>query len=149
MKPRGIAPLPLSWHHRSMHLRGILLSMAAMLAASAVFYAADGPKLPAPYATKASNNRPRVIPQPAGAQLTVPAGFKVEVWAEDFVTPRYMMLGPSNEILLTDSGTEPDHNGTIYVFQGKDRKKIIEKLNRPYGLAMLKGYLYVAECDSV
>jgi glucose/arabinose dehydrogenase len=136
-----------------MNARGILLSVVClMLAAAAVFYAADQPKLPPPYATPASSNQPRVIPRPAGAELTVPSGFHVDVWAEDFVQPRYMTYGPSNEILLTDSGSGQRPTGIIYVLQGKDgkeRKKLIENLNRPYGLAMLNGYLYVGECDSV
>ena len=53
------------------------------------------------------------------------------------------------EILLADSGRRPDHSGIVYVLQGKERKKLIENLNQPYGLAMLNGYLYVGECDSV
>ncbi len=133
-----------------MHLRGTLLGVALLLATSVLFYAADDPKLPPPYATKSVNNRARVIPQPNGAKLNVPAGFHTEVWAEDFSTPRAMLLGPSNEILLSDSANPP--NGAVYVFPGGDptkRKKMIEGLNRPYGLAMLNGYLYVGEPDSV
>jgi len=133
-----------------MHLRGILLSVAGLLlAGSAVFYAADQPKLPPPYATPSARNNPRVIAQPAGAHLTVPPGFHVEAWAEDFDTPRYMMYGPGGEILLSDSGSGQSPTGIIYVLHGKERKKLIENLNRPYGLAMLNGYLYVGECDSV
>src|ERR1039457_2682245 len=125
-----------------MRLRGILTSVAALLAASVLFYAADELKLPPPYATKAVNNRPRVIPQPDGAKLTVPPGFHTEIWAEDFDTPRFMMLGPGNEILLADSANPP--NGVVYVFPGGNpdkRRKLIEGLNKPYGLAMLNGYL--------
>ncbi|SPF33812.1 Cytochrome c, class I [Candidatus Sulfopaludibacter sp. SbA4] len=133
-----------------MHLRGILMSAATVLAACVLFYAADNPKLPPPYATKAVNNRPRVIPQPNGAKLTVPPGFHTEVWAEDFDTPRFMMLGPGNEILLADSANPPQ--GAIYVFPGGDpnqRRKMIDGLNKPFGLAMLNGYLYVGEPDSI
>jgi glucose/arabinose dehydrogenase len=133
-----------------MHLRGTLLGVGLLLATSALFFAADSPKLPPPYATKAVNNRARVIPQPAGAKLTVPAGFHAEVWAEDFDTPRFMILGPSNEILMSDSANPP--GGIVYVFPGADpnkRKKLIEGLNKPFGLAMLNGYLYVGEPDSV
>ena len=134
--------------------RGTLLTVVCLLlAASALFYAADQSKLPVlppPYATPAASNQPRVIPRPAGAELTVPPGFHVEIWAEDFSTPRYLMYGPSGEILLADSGSSQRPTGIIYMLQGKDqRKKIIENLNRPYGLAMLNGYLYVGECDSV
>lgn len=55
--------------------RGILLGSTVLLVASA-FYAADV-KLPPPYTTPSVNNGPRVIPQPAGAQLHVPSGFSV------------------------------------------------------------------------
>ena len=56
-------------------------------------------------------------------------------------------LGPSNEILMTDAarGTE----GAVYVLQGKDRKAIIQGLDRPYGLALQDGYLYVGEPESI
>src|ERR1017187_5010790 len=50
-------------------------------------------------------------------------------------------------LALKNVDTAP--RGCVYVFQGKDRKKIIDGLNQPYGLAMLNGYLYVAENDSV
>ena len=132
-----------------MHLRGILLCAALCAAAAVLFQAAQNPQLPPPYATKSANNGPKVIPQPAGAKLSVPPGFHVEEWADDFTTPRAMMLGPGNEILLADSGRGPNNSGIVYVLEGKERKKLIEKLNQPYGLAMLNGYLYVGECDSV
>ena len=139
-----------------MHLRGFLLGIGALLAASAVFFAADEPKLPPPYATPSANNAPHVIPKPAGATLNVPSGFKAEVWSDDgYVRPRFMLLGPSNEILLADSGPgmragQPQREGKIYVFdQNKNRKVLIDHLYQPYGLAYLNGNLYVGESDSV
>jgi glucose/arabinose dehydrogenase len=132
-----------------MHLRGIFLCAVLCAAAAVLFQAAQNPQLPPPYATKAVSNGPKIIPKPAGARLSVPPGFHVEEWAGDFSVPRAMMLGPSNEILLADSGHAPDNTGIVYVLEGKERKKLIEKLNQPYGLAMLNGYLYVGECDSV
>ena len=100
-------------------------------------------KLPPPFATPSSTNRPRVVPQPAGSQLHVPDGFTVELYAEGFEQPRYMTLGPSKEILLSDSKA-----GIVYILK-PERKKLIEKLDRPYGLAFWKDYLYVAETTSV
>jgi glucose/arabinose dehydrogenase len=120
---------------------------AAFVSAAAVFYAADAPKLPPPFATPSARNPPRVIPEPAGARLNVPAGFKMEIWAEGFKRPRFMLLGPSDEVLLADAASKPQ--GTVYVFQGKTRKKLIEGLYQPYGLAYQDGYLYVGEPDSV
>jgi glucose/arabinose dehydrogenase len=129
-----------------MQLRGIVLG-AAVISAAAAFYAADAPKLPPPYATPSVRNPPRVIPEPSGARLSVPAGFKMEIWAEDFKRPRYMILGPGNEVILADAWRKPQ--GTVYVFQGNKPKKLIEGLYQPYGLAYHDGYLYVGESDSV
>jgi glucose/arabinose dehydrogenase len=100
-------------------------------------------KLPPPFATPSSTNRPRVIAKPADAQLHVPDGFAVAPYAEGFEQPRYMTLGPTKEILLSDSKA-----GVVYILE-PGRKKLIEKLDRPYGLAFWKDYLYVAETTSV
>ena len=115
----------------------LMLTGCLVLGAAAVFYAADNPKLPPPFATPSVRNTPKVIPQPTGAKLNVPAGFTMEIWAEGFKTPRYMMLGPSNEILMTDAART---GGAVYVLQGNERKAIIENLSRPYGLALNGGY---------
>jgi glucose/arabinose dehydrogenase len=130
-----------------MHSRGIITG-AALLAATVAVFQAEEIKLPPPFATPSVNNGPRVIPQPEGAQLTLPQGFHAEVWAEGFQKPRFMTLGPSNEILLSDSAIAAA--GAVYVF-GRDtqKKKLIEGLDRPYGLAFWKNYLYVAEPESV
>ena len=131
-----------------------MLLGAAALAAAAAFYAADV-KLPAPYATPSVNNGPHVIPQPAGAQLQAPAGFSVSVYAEGFERPRYMLLGPSGELLLSDAAEGP--GGSVYAiplsktdgYQAHERKKLISGLDRPYGLALWHEYLYVGEPQSI
>jgi glucose/arabinose dehydrogenase len=136
-----------------MKSRGTVLVSAAVLAAAA-FYAADV-KLAPPYATPSVNNGPHVIPQPAGAQLHVPAGFSVSVFADNFERPRYMLLGPGGELLLSDAAEGP--NGAVYAmplgkadgYQAHDRKKLIAGLDRPYGLAFWHEYLYVGEPESI
>jgi glucose/arabinose dehydrogenase len=129
-----------------MKIRGILLGSALFLAASAIFHAQQK-TLPAPFATPSTNNRPKVIPQPAGAKLNVPAGFQVEIYQEGFKVPRFMLLGPNNEILLSDAA---DHGGgAVYIINGKEKKTVIKGLNRPYGLAINAGYLYVGEPESI
>ena len=133
--------------------RGSFLCVAVILAA-ATFYA-DDVKLAAPYATPSVNNGPRVIPQPPDAQLHVPAGFSVNVYAENFERPRYMLMGPSGELLLSDAAERPD--GIVYVmplsksdgYRARDRKKLITGLDRPYGLAFWHEYLYVGEPESI
>jgi glucose/arabinose dehydrogenase len=81
--------------------------------------------------------------------LKVPAGFQVEEYMAGFDRPRFMLLGPSNEILLTDSGSGQQATGAVYVLKDKSQKKIIENLDRPYGLALHQDWLYVAEPTSV
>lgn len=112
----------------------------------------ENPKLPEPYSTPSANNRPHVIPRPEGASLKVPKGFQVEVYAEGFERPRFMLEGPNHEILLTDS----IEGGSIFLLQDKNqdfkvdsKQKILTGLDRPYGLAFWKDYLYVAEATSL
>lgn len=104
-------------------------------------------KLPPPFQTPSANNGPRVISRPDGAQLQVPQGFTIEEFASGFDTPRIMLYAPGGQILLTESV----RNGRVTVLDGngKKLKVLLEGLNRPYGLAFWKDYLYVAETTSV
>jgi glucose/arabinose dehydrogenase len=119
-------------------------SLAALTAAARQ---QSTPQLPRPFATPSVNNGPRVIPRPAGADLHLPSGFQIEEYAADFAVPRFMALGPSQEILLADSAHKP--HGTVYIISGANRRKLITGLDRPYGLAFWNGYLYVGETTSL
>jgi glucose/arabinose dehydrogenase len=106
--------------------------------------------LPEPFHTPSASNRPQVVPRPEGAQLTVPAGFEVEEYMAGFEQrPRFMLLGPGNEILLTDSGERRSPTGSLYVLKGKTKKKVLGNLDRPFGLAFHEDWLYVGETTSV
>jgi glucose/arabinose dehydrogenase len=125
------------------------VSFGAMAAALAW---QGGLQLPPPFHTPSSNNPPNVIGRPDGVQLRLPAGFRIEVYADGFEVPRFMLEGPSGEILVSDSAD----SGSVYVLQDKDRnfqpglrKKLLGGLDRPYGLAFWKDYLYVAETTSL
>src|SRR5271165_2628140 len=102
-------------------------------------------KLPAPFSTPSSNNRPNVVTRPEGAQLKVPQGFALEEYMTGFKTPRFMLYGPSGEILLSDA----TDGGGVYSLVDKNRKLLIDGLDRPYGLALWKDYLYIGERTSV
>jgi len=118
-----------------------------LVVGGAIVVAQQAPQLPAPFATDSANNAPRVVEAPAGAKLQVPQGFTVESWADGFDMPRFMLVAPGGEILLSDSAA-----GAVYVFAGgkaAGRKTLITGLSRPYGLAFWKNYLYVAETDAV
>jgi glucose/arabinose dehydrogenase len=108
-------------------------------------------KLPPPFHSPSVQNRPQVVPKPAGAELKLPQGFQIKEFATGFERPRIMLYAPGGEIFLTDSVP----NGSVIVLTGKDgkplasRRKLIEGLDRPYGMAWWKDYLYVAETTSL
>ena len=106
--------------------------------------------LPEPYHTPSATNRPRVVERPSEATLQLPEGFKIEEYLSgDFQRPRFMLLGPSDELVFTDSGSRNELDGSVYVHHDGQLKKIVEGLDRPYGLAFHEDWLYVAECTSV
>ncbi len=105
------------------------------------------PKLPAPFATPSAANGPKIVERPDGARLELPKGFEVEEYAAGFQRPRFMLNGPDDQVLLSDMANP----GVVYILTdgGKNRKKLLEGLDRPYGLALWKDYLYVAESTSI
>jgi glucose/arabinose dehydrogenase len=112
----------------------------------------DPAKLAGPYHTESARRSSRVIPQPANAQLTVPKGFKVNVYAEgDFRYPRWMVLAPNGDVFVADSRAN-----SIIVLRDKNKDGVAEerftwsdKLSQPFGMAFHKDWFYVANTDSV
>jgi glucose/arabinose dehydrogenase len=101
--------------------------------------------LPAPFETPAVNNPPVVIARPEGTKLHVPRGFAVEEYASGFVRPRFMVEGPGGEVLVSETVA----NGLVWVLKDGAKKPLISGLDRPYGLAFWKNYLYVGEPTSI
>jgi glucose/arabinose dehydrogenase len=129
-----------------MKTKALLYSAAVLVAATALAWDAKDAKLPPPFATPSVDNGPHVIDQPGGAQLKLPAGFQIEAYAEGIEQARYMLLGPGGELLVSDS----IKNGSVHVIdRNKQRKKLLDGLDRPYGLAFWKDYLYVGEVTSI
>ena len=60
-----------------------------------------------------------------------------------------MLPGPNDELILSDSGSRNQPDGVVYVIHEGASKKIIENLDRPFGLAFHEDRLYVAEPTSV
>ncbi|MFN7924380.1 MAG: PQQ-dependent sugar dehydrogenase [Bryobacteraceae bacterium] len=106
--------------------------------------AQNAPKLPAPYHTPSAANPPKVVEQ-GDRQLHLPAGFSAEVYAEGFQKPRYMLQLPGGTVLVTDSVAK----GGVFALTGKDKKQLLTGLDRPFGMAVAKGFLYVAEAEGV
>ena len=101
-------------------------------------------ELPKPFDTPSAHNLPRVVSKPEGARLQVPAGFTVEEYLSGFSGPRLMLLGPGNEIVVSDMDS-----GIVYVLKDKNKKVLMQDLDQPYGLAFHKDWLYIAEATAV
>jgi glucose/arabinose dehydrogenase len=134
-----------------MQSKSTCLLLAALGSAAAQTPPAN---LPAPYHTPSASNAPTVVKRPDGAQLKLPPGFAIDEFAGGFERPRYMIFGPSGEILLSDSA----RRGRVYALHDANRNNRIEEgekmeiladIDRPFGLAVWKDYLYVAEATSV
>jgi glucose/arabinose dehydrogenase len=77
-------------------------------------------------------------------KLKVPAGFKVEVWADGIPEARSLALGDKGTVFVSNRLAK-----NVYAVVDKNGKRevktILKGLNAPNGLAFSKGTLYVAE----
>jgi glucose/arabinose dehydrogenase/cytochrome c2 len=63
----------------------------------------DAARLPAPFATASARNGAKLVEKPAGAQLAVPEGFEVNVFARGLVGPRTMRQAPNGDIFIAET----------------------------------------------
>ena len=108
-------------------------------------------RLPAPYATQSAGNPPIVVAQPAGAQLTAPPGFRINVYAGGFDDPRTMLLAPNGDVIVAEPGggkitilRDANHDGVA-----EQRSTFAHGLDSPFGLALHGGFLYVGNENAV
>src|SRR2546421_3004492 len=106
---------------------------------------------PAPYATPASRNGPKIVPRPQGLALKAPDGFKVEEYASGLQGPRLIRSAPNGDLFVAESG-----RGRITVLrgltsQGRNEKTAVfaEGLSQPFGIAFFPPgenphYVYIA-----
>ncbi len=129
-----------------------VVASAAALTVGALAWQKPSYSLPEPYATPSASNGAKVVPAPDDAKLHLPPGFSADKIATGFGRPRFMALAPGGAVLVSDMIP----NGSVYILPdptGKDataeRKVLLQGLDRPYGLAFWKDYLYVAETTSL
>jgi glucose/arabinose dehydrogenase len=81
-------------------------------------------------------------------KLKVPAGFKVEVWAEGIPEARSLALGDKGTVFVSNRLAK---NVYAVVDSGGKRqvKTLLKGLNAPNGIVFSKGTLYVAERDRI
>jgi glucose/arabinose dehydrogenase len=118
----------------------------SFLLAACVYPQARKFTLPPPNQGGQVSNPAKVVPQPAGKTLSVPAGFAVEEYASGFQKPRDLLQLPGGTVLVTE--TVPK-GGVFIANSGKDHKSLVGGLDRPFGMAFHDGYLYVAETEGV
>src|SRR5258706_14780802 len=105
--------------------------------------------LPAPFQTPWFRKATRVVPVPDALQLKTPPGFSVNVFAGTLEFARFMALAPNGDVFLA----EPVRGaGRITVLRDADHDGVAEMretfatgLNRPFGLAFWKNYLYLGK----
>ncbi len=108
--------------------------------------------LPKPFASESARRSSRIIEQPKDAKLSLPKGFKINVFAEgSFQNPRWMTPAPNGDVFVADSRA----NSIIILRDAnkdgvaEERFKFAENLSQPFGMAFNGDWFYVANTDSV
>jgi glucose/arabinose dehydrogenase len=112
--------------------------------------------LPAPYATISAGNAPSTVDRPAGAQLAVPPGFQVKLFASDLSGPRLMRTAPNGDVFVAETRA-----GRIHVLRAPDgadqpseSSVFADGLSGPFGIAFYPlgdnpQWVYVGNLNSV
>jgi len=106
-----------------------------------------------PRPTDGVANPPEVVDKPADAQLRLPPGFAIDVFADGtgFQTLRNLIEAPNGDLFAADSTAntitrlrDTNNDGKV------DERTVVAKgLNHPYGMAISNGHFYVGNTDSV
>jgi glucose/arabinose dehydrogenase len=131
---------------RAISVAGFFLILPAVLPAQVIGVThGQKPNLPAPYATKSAGNAPHGEAPPPGFLPTVPQGFKINVFASDFKTPRWMTIAPNGDIFLAETGAnqivvlrDPGNTGTATA-----REVFATGTTRVFGIAFKDDYVYI------
>ncbi|HEV2701198.1 MAG TPA: PQQ-dependent sugar dehydrogenase [Steroidobacteraceae bacterium] len=114
----------------------------------------DLAKLPAPFDTPSSAKFPRLVPRPAGANVKLPPGFEMTVFATGTTGARKMLLAPNGDIFLSETQANkvvvmrPSADG----MHAQQITTYAQGLVLPHGLAFYPNaqhpqWLYVAETN--
>lgn len=135
------------------------------------------PTLPAPYATPVGAKPADVVGWPSGVTPKAPAGFRVRAFARGLDNPRNLLVLPNGDVLVAESRSQlpkarlatlpADEQAKlklpgvasanrITLLRDTDRDGVpdlqtvlIDGLSQPYGMAIRRDRLYVANTDGV
>ena len=109
------------------------------------------PKLAVPFATPSTRNAAAIVPKPDGAQLKVPAGFEMSVYADNLDRPRLMVPAPNGDLFVAQSAA-----GSVVVLRDVNndgtpemRSVYAQGLTGVFGIAFHEGYVYLGRTDSI
>jgi glucose/arabinose dehydrogenase len=109
------------------------------------------PQLPPPFASKSATNPAEEGKPPKGFLPTVPAGFRVSIFAEGFKGPRWLTVVPNGDIFLADMGAgkviilrDPQRTGSA---QGNEL--FVGDIKEPYGIVFHDDYVYVGATNAL
>jgi glucose/arabinose dehydrogenase len=107
-----------------------------------------GPEAAAPGSVETPGDTTRVTA--LDGRLTVPAGFKVQVFAR-VAGARWLALGPDGAVYVSQPGRGQVTRLVDATGDGvaDSQRVVLSDLERPHGMAFHKGYLYVANTDGV
>ena len=139
-------------HLRAVSAIGGFLVLPAILSAQVIGIThGQKPQLPAPYATKSAGNGPHNTAPPPDFLPTVPQGFKINVFAGGFKTPRWLTVAPNGDIFLAETGAsqivvmrDPQHTGEV-----KEREIFATGTRRVFGIAFKDDYVYVGDTNEL
>ena len=108
-----------------------------------------------PGATRSVASSPRVVPRPPEASPQVPAGFKIELFAEGLRGPRIIRVAPNGDVFVAETRI-----GAVRVLRAGEGGKaatnevFVSGLRQPFGIAFFPNgdnaqWVYIANTDSV
>lgn len=110
--------------------------------------------LPEPFASQSASKRPEVIAPPKEARLQVPAGFRVNLFAEGLERPRWLALTPDGDVLVTETRANrirrlADSDGDGIAESKETFATAANGLNIPFGMAFAQGFFFLGNTDAV
>ena len=132
-------------------IHGLGLLVGALASGSFAPAEAQQFELPEPFATPSARAPAQLIPQAEGADLQLPDGFTVEVFAGDLPALRTMRLAPNGDLFVAQSRA-----GVVTLLRDTNRDGVpetrstyVEGLRGVFGMAFHDGYLYLGATESV
>jgi len=133
--------------------RAITILTAGILPAAGYAQVTHGkkPDLPKPFLTKSAGNGPHEVKRPDGFLPTVPEGFHVNVYAEAFKTPRWLIVAPSGDLFVAESGA-----GRVEVLRDRqqsgraqERETFASGMDYPFGIVFHDDYVYIGNQNEI